>query len=135
MCHMCAWCQWMSVDDIRSPGTGVAAGCESLRGCWTRTWIFCKSNTSLSHLFSPGAFQAPCFYRPLNNRCRMRRLCSNHKKSQTKTLDGSHAHSLVQVHRPKHPETDNGCPRSVTHSLPSSLESWPATEPGAHQFS
>lgn len=129
MCPMCAWCQWLSVDDVRSPGTGMTAGCESLRGCWTRTWIFCKSNTSLSHLFSPDGFQAPRFYRHLNKSCRMIRLWSNHKKKPSKDL--------------RLPPSSLSCTSAVScwMSLPLSLTLYPSVEtrlvikPGAHQFS
>lgn len=34
MHHLHAWCSWRSEEIIRSLGTGVKDGCETLCGCW-----------------------------------------------------------------------------------------------------
>ena len=42
--HLCAWCPWKSKLGIRSPGTGVADGCEPPCGCWELNPVLCKSS-------------------------------------------------------------------------------------------
>lgn len=41
--HVCAWCPWWSVEEIRLLGTGVTYGCDSPSRYWESNPILCKS--------------------------------------------------------------------------------------------